>query len=880
MTIEKKYNPRCFFDVEIGEQPAGRVVFELFANVCPITCENFRSLCTGECGIGKTTGKPLHYKGVKFHRVIKSFMIQGGDFSVGNGSGGESIYGGTFKDECFDMKHDRPYLLSMANRGKDTNGSQFFITTQQTPHLDGVHVVFGQVIKGEEVVREVENQPTDDNSCPLQPVVIANCGELVLKRKQKDKRHKKTASSAASSDAESSSPEKAGEKRHKKRHKHHSKKSKREKHKRKEDSPAKEAQDDDGDVFIIKPDEIPEIPANNFLMRRVPAEADSNFGAPDRRMGGFYNRRPKISRSGRKIKGRGFMRYRTPSPEGGRSGSETPPHWKQAQSRMKPLKEYLDLAGDGEDEPMQGEPGDAQPSDATRKEAGKPRSSENTERRRDRKDRERDRSRDRHRENRDHERDRHRDRDNRNRDRETARTSSRNHQDENHPPAEPRRRRKFEENPRPRKGDREASPEGPRDRSPRRSKERPGERAARRRGSGEGAPPEERAAGEARNRAAAGARRHDREAPRDGQRRSPAKKVQTAPQGEQASHQRGKEGASSSVALAASESNGREDKAERRSAAAPTAAPAAAKAPRRFEEHPRSGEAEAAVPGVLRTRLPMTQLLDPAEPLPPGVEPDEITSCLDTASSLPSSQMKWGMSSGAGGSGGAKVLTSHVSSAEPKHRRASSPPTKAPPSRRAEAQNSTPSQPDSGKSLAQKPTNDATPAPSRTSAPKTAERRKSSSKSSPTIAPSNDRPKGKAAEGSSSKAARESKRVASKVSRSRSRSQSRGRRGNRKRSSSPPGRKRNRSASSSSGGGRRKARGRGDSSDEDRSRGAKGHRGRRSRRRSSSSSSASFSSSSASSSSGDRGRRKRRKGNASRSGRRKRSSSSSSSSSD
>ncbi|EEC18438.1 sericin-2, putative [Ixodes scapularis] len=359
-----------------------------------------------------------------------------------------------------------------------------------------------------------------------------------------------------------------------------------------------------------------------------------------------------------------------------------------------------------------------------------------------------------------------------------------------------------------------------------------------------------------------------------------SQKAQTAPPGEQASHQRGKESTSSSVALAASESNGREDKAERRSAAAPTAAPAAAKAPRRFEEHPRSGEAEAAVPGVLRTRLPMTQLLDPAEPLPPGVEPDEITSCLDTASSLPSSQMKWGMSSGAGGSGGAKVLTSHVSSAEPKHRRVSSPPTKAPPSRRAEAQNSAPSQPDSGKSLAQKPTNDATPAPSRTSAPKTAERRKSSSKSSPTIAPSNDRPKGKAAEGSSSKAARESKRVASKVSRSRSRSQSRGRRGNRKRSSSPPGRKRNRSASSSSGGGRRKARGRGDSSDEDRSRGAKGHRGRRSRRRSSSSSSASSSSSSASSSSGDRGRRKRRKGNASRSGRRKRSSSSSSSSSD
>ncbi|KAK8725577.1 hypothetical protein OTU49_010625 [Cherax quadricarinatus] len=118
---------RCFFDIEIDGIPSGRVIFELFSDVCPKTCENFRALCTGEMGEGKTTSKPLHYRGVKFHRVIKDFMIQAGDFSAGNGTGGESIYGGQFEDENFDMDHSDPFLLSMANRGKDTNGSQFFI---------------------------------------------------------------------------------------------------------------------------------------------------------------------------------------------------------------------------------------------------------------------------------------------------------------------------------------------------------------------------------------------------------------------------------------------------------------------------------------------------------------------------------------------------------------------------------------------------------------------------------------------------------------------------------------------------------------------------------------------------------------------------------
>jgi len=111
-------NSRVFFDVEVGGLPMGRVVFELFSDICPITCENFRALCTGEKGLGKTTNKPLHYKGIVFHRVVKDFMIQGGDFSIGNGTGGESIYGGTFADENFIMKHNKQFLLSMANRGK------------------------------------------------------------------------------------------------------------------------------------------------------------------------------------------------------------------------------------------------------------------------------------------------------------------------------------------------------------------------------------------------------------------------------------------------------------------------------------------------------------------------------------------------------------------------------------------------------------------------------------------------------------------------------------------------------------------------------------------------------------------------------------------
>ncbi|KAF0326917.1 41 kDa peptidyl-prolyl cis-trans isomerase [Colletotrichum sp. SAR11_59] len=173
----KQARSRVFFDVTIGGKSAGRITMELYNDLVPKTAENFRALCTGEKGLGKT-GKPLHYKGSGFHRVIKQFMIQGGDFTAGNGTGGESIYGEKFEDEAFPLKHERPFLLSMANAGPNTNGSQFFITTVPTPHLDNKHVVFGEVLNGKSVVRQIENLQTETGDKPVKDAVIADCGEL------------------------------------------------------------------------------------------------------------------------------------------------------------------------------------------------------------------------------------------------------------------------------------------------------------------------------------------------------------------------------------------------------------------------------------------------------------------------------------------------------------------------------------------------------------------------------------------------------------------------------------------------------------------------------------------------------------------------------
>uniref|UniRef100_A0A7S0LDA8 Peptidyl-prolyl cis-trans isomerase n=1 Tax=Coccolithus braarudii TaxID=221442 RepID=A0A7S0LDA8_9EUKA len=163
-----------FFDVAIGGRPAGRIEMELRCDVCPRTCENFRALCTGE---KSTQSKNLSYKGSSFHRVIPQFMLQGGDFTRGNGTGGESIYGNKFPDENFKLQHKEPYLLSMANSGPNTNGSQFFITTAATPWLDGKHVVFGKVVNGQDVVRQIESLGSSSGRTS-QPITIVECGQL------------------------------------------------------------------------------------------------------------------------------------------------------------------------------------------------------------------------------------------------------------------------------------------------------------------------------------------------------------------------------------------------------------------------------------------------------------------------------------------------------------------------------------------------------------------------------------------------------------------------------------------------------------------------------------------------------------------------------
>ena len=177
-------NPKVFFDINIGDKKGGRIIFELRRDIAPKTVENFRCLCTGEKGFGKS-GKFLCFKKCEFHRVIPDFLCQSGDITIGDGTGGESIYGNIFNDENFYLKHVEAGIfifynigtLAMANNGKNTNGSQFYITLIPCDFLDGKHVVFGKVIEGMEVVKMIETVGSEDGSTKKK-VIIDNCGEI------------------------------------------------------------------------------------------------------------------------------------------------------------------------------------------------------------------------------------------------------------------------------------------------------------------------------------------------------------------------------------------------------------------------------------------------------------------------------------------------------------------------------------------------------------------------------------------------------------------------------------------------------------------------------------------------------------------------------
>ncbi|KAJ7178729.1 cyclophilin-like domain-containing protein [Mycena crocata] len=298
--------PRVFLDFSIGNEPSGRsaldrVIFELFSDEVPKTCENFRALCTGEKGVS-SAGIPLYYKNSISHRIIQDFMIQAGDFTKRNGQGGESIYGPTpFADEDTSRPLDAKGLLCMANKGPNTNGSQFFITLRECPHLNGKHVVFGKVIRGyDEVVSKLADVPVDEKSRPLKTVLITSCGELELRKaakppkraspvsdaEEEDRRHRRSKRSAS---ADSDRP------------RHRRKKSKRTKH----------------EELVAEPSSaVPTEETEEEYDARLEREENERIEAQRKRdlerIREKYEREVQTNNGGVRLKGRGRMMYVDP----------------------------------------------------------------------------------------------------------------------------------------------------------------------------------------------------------------------------------------------------------------------------------------------------------------------------------------------------------------------------------------------------------------------------------------------------------------------------------------------------------------------------------------------------------------------------------------
>ena len=181
----KAPNPWVFFDISIGGKAAGTLIFELRQDLVPMASENFRCLCSGKMekkSVNKSLGKRLHFKGTRFHRILPGVMLQGGDVIRGDGTAGESIYGDTFEDENFLLRHTGPGVLSMANSGPDSNSSRFFLSTAKTEWLDEKHVVFGYVLQGHDVLRKMEAEGNPVTGAPRVPVVIEDCGECTVNR--------------------------------------------------------------------------------------------------------------------------------------------------------------------------------------------------------------------------------------------------------------------------------------------------------------------------------------------------------------------------------------------------------------------------------------------------------------------------------------------------------------------------------------------------------------------------------------------------------------------------------------------------------------------------------------------------------------------------